>query len=505
LPKLKTTLLLLILVITAFFVHGYHPYAEDAEIYLPGAEKILHPELFPVGAEFFQSHANATLFPNLIAESVRVTHLPLDYALFFWQILSVFLFLLACYELSGISFEGTIARWGSVLLVVSLLTMPVAGTSLYIIDPYLNPRNLAAFASIFAVSATLTQRYLRAVVWLVFAVAVHPLMALFPFCFCVLLVFFEKVEPAPQPALALALLPFGNLFVRPTPAYREAMRYHSLHLITNWQWYELLGAVAPVLIFVWFARVAGRRKLSRLRRLCQAAVWFNVVFFVAALIISIPTQFEALTRLQPLRSLHLLYILMLLAMGGLAAEYILKKIAWRWAALFLPIAIGMFLAQRSLFPANQVIEWPWSRPTSEWQQAFLWIRQNTPTDAVFAINPFYLGIPGEGYTGFRALAERSRLVDAYKDSGAVSMFPPLAQTWWQEFQAEKDWNKFDLADFARLAKLYGVNWVVLEKVPPSGFDCPFRNSAVSVCRFADGPGDSHSRSHWLDHKMRDLH
>jgi hypothetical protein len=29
-------------------VSGYHPYAEDAEIYLPGVEKILHPELLCV-------------------------------------------------------------------------------------------------------------------------------------------------------------------------------------------------------------------------------------------------------------------------------------------------------------------------------------------------------------------------------------------------------------------------------------------------------------------------
>ena len=57
-------------------MHGYHPFAEDAEIYLPGVEKILHPSLFPMVQEFFRSHASLTLFPNLIAFSLRVTHLP---------------------------------------------------------------------------------------------------------------------------------------------------------------------------------------------------------------------------------------------------------------------------------------------------------------------------------------------------------------------------------------------------------------------------------------------
>jgi hypothetical protein len=57
----------LLLTAGALLVQGYHPFAEDAEIYLPGVEKILHPELFPVGREFFLSHASMTFFPNVVA------------------------------------------------------------------------------------------------------------------------------------------------------------------------------------------------------------------------------------------------------------------------------------------------------------------------------------------------------------------------------------------------------------------------------------------------------
>src|SRR3954451_9111668 len=55
----------------AVLIHGYHPTAEDAEIYLPGILKLVHPSLFPRNAAFFQSHAGMTLFPNLIADSIR--------------------------------------------------------------------------------------------------------------------------------------------------------------------------------------------------------------------------------------------------------------------------------------------------------------------------------------------------------------------------------------------------------------------------------------------------
>src|SRR5580698_6949312 len=85
---------LLLLTASALLVHGYHPFAEDAEIYLPGIEKILHPSLFPSGQEFFSSHASLTLFPNLIAGSLRAFHLPLEFGVFFWQVLSIFLLLL---------------------------------------------------------------------------------------------------------------------------------------------------------------------------------------------------------------------------------------------------------------------------------------------------------------------------------------------------------------------------------------------------------------------------
>ncbi|HEY7354457.1 MAG TPA: hypothetical protein VH596_16935, partial [Terriglobales bacterium] len=416
----------------ALAVHGYHPYAEDAEIYLPGIEKLLHPQLFPTGTEFFESHASLTLFPNLIAWSIRITHLPFRYGLFAWYVLAIFLLLLACWRLSGICFETTTARLGAVAMVASLLTIPVAGTALYIMDQYLNPRNLAAFAGVFAICGTLEKKYVRAALWILFAALVHPLMASFAFALCVILFFLEIV---PRPGFSFVLvLPFRNFFAPPTPEYREAMRFHVSHFLPQWHWYEWLGLFGPMVILVWFSYVARWRNLKNLQRLCSGLVFYELLYFVIALIIAIPQRFEAVARLQPLRSLHLVYICMLIAMGAFLAEYILKDRVWRWLVVFVPLCGGMFFAQRQLFPTSAHIEWPWAAPKNPWAQAFVWIRANTPTDAFFAINPTYMEIPGEDTIGFRALAERSRLADASKDSGAVAMFPPLAQQWWQQFQ-----------------------------------------------------------------------
>jgi hypothetical protein len=490
LTRWKSAFLLLPLTAVALLVQGYHPFAEDAEIYLPGVEKILNPQLFPVGQEFFASHASLTIFPNLVALSLRVTHLPMEAGLFLWHVLSIFLLLLGCWEFSGLCFQNARARWGGVCLVAALLTIPVAGTALYIMDQYLNPRNLAAFAAIFAVARTLEKKYIRAALWLGFAGSVHPLMAAFAFSFCVLLVVMERfgkraaASPVPGMMTTLCcLLPFGISLDPPTsPAYHAAAMRHGFHYIQLWQWYEQVGILAPVALFWWFGRIARERQWSRLELVCQALIVYDLIYFSAALAVDLPARFESLARLQPLRSLHLLYILMFLIMGGFLGEYVLKNRFWRWLALFVPLGLGMLVAQRALFPAGTHIEWPGAAPRNEWAQAFVWVRENTPVDAVFVLDPDFMQLPGEDTTGFRCLAQRSRLADASKDSGAVSMFPPLAEEWWTQVQAQTPWKSFRAEDFSQLRNKCGVNWVVVQQPGVAGLDCAYQNNAVRVCR-----------------------
>ena len=159
--KLKEVSILLLLTAAAFGISGYHPGVEDAEIYLPGIKKILNPALYPFGGEFFESHARMTLFPNLIAASVRWSHLSLDTAMLLWHLFSIFLVLLACWQLASLLFEELAACWAAVALVAALLTIPVAGTALYIMDEYLNPRSFALFATLFALAETIKRRYWR--------------------------------------------------------------------------------------------------------------------------------------------------------------------------------------------------------------------------------------------------------------------------------------------------------------------------------------------------------
>jgi hypothetical protein len=485
-PLRSVLLRLALLTAGALLVHGYHPYAEDAEIYLPGVEKLLNPQLFPAGREFFQAHASMTLFPNLVSWSLRLTHVPFELGLFLWHIASIFLLLLACWELSCVLFPNVSARWGAVCLIAALLTIPVAGTALYILDQYLNPRNLAAFASVFAVTRVLEKKYFRAVLWLIFAAIVHPLMGVFPFSFCALWLVLEKIDEKrariPPAVVAASLLLWIPLAPQASQAYHEAAKLHGFHYVQRWAWYEQLGAVAPIAIFWWLGRIAQTRQWSVLARACRAFAIYGAIYFLSALVVDLPAQFERLARLQPLRSLHLEYMFLFVVIGGFLGEYVLKNRVWRWLILFVPLSIGMFVAQRSLFSSCAHVEWPGRAPKNAWEQAFVWIRENTPTDAVFALNPAYMGLPGEDEIGFRSMAQRSRLADGNKDNGVVSMFPPLAEKWWEQVQAQTPWKDFQAADFARLKANYGVNWVVVQQPGVAGLDCKYQNQVVQVCR-----------------------
>lgn len=493
--KRKESVFLALLSFFALLIHGYHPGAEDSEIYLAGVEKVLHPQLFPIGGEYFQLHAHLTLFPQLIATSVRLTHLPLAWALFLWHLLSIFLFLFACRVLAGKLFTDPRAIWGGVALTATLLTLPVAGTALYIMDQYVNPRNVTAFAVIFGVVYVLEKKYWLAVLFLIFAAAIHPFMTAFAISYCILLGWMntsrattESRVRAHSSAAAVNFawgLPLAAIAATPK-GYHDAAVLHAYQYFLKWSWYEILGAVAPLAILWWLHILARRKNMLNLDLVCKSLVVYGVFYCLLGVLFSSSGLFESIARLQPLRSLFLLYILLILIGGGFIAEYILKSHPLRWLALFVPLSAGMCFAQVSLFPVSAHVEWPWARPKNPWVQSFEWIRENTPENAIVAINPLYMGIPGEDANGLRAIAQRSQLADAGKDAGVVEMFPQIADSWLREVRAQTGINNFTLQDFQRLKAEYGVSWVVLQLPNRAALDCPYANQVVKVCRLPWG-------------------
>lgn len=487
---LKEVLLVLLFTLIGFAVMGYHPGYEDDGVYLASVQSNLHPALYPQDAAFFKLQMQASAFDTSMADFVRITHIPVAWAELLGQLFALFLILWAGQSIAGKFFKRAEARWAGVAMMAAMLTLPVAGTALYIADQHLHPRNLATAFILLATDRVLAGKRWHAVPLLVAAFVMHPIMAAFGFSFCFCLgvalmdsvhVWLHGMRSAFARGAAIAL-PVGWLFDAPNAAWRKALYTRHYYVLSGWKWYEWVGAVGPPILFWLFMRLARKRGEIRLSRFAFAVVAYCIFQQLVAIAMLAPPSLVRLTSLQPMRYLQLVYCFLVLFAGCLLAEYLLKGRVWRWA-VFLVVANGAMLSAQELeFPRCAHFEMPWTRPADPWLQAFAWIRQNTPSDAYFALDPYYLAAPGEDYHSFRALAERSQLADGIKDTAVVILVPQLAMEWDREVTAQNGWQNFKIDDFERLKRQFGVNWVLVRDPPASGLDCQWHNAALSVCK-----------------------
>ena len=482
----RNIFLVLAFSIFGFAVMGYHPGIEDDGVYLSAVKSDLNPALYPHDSEFFRVQLQATLFDKWVADFIHLTHIPVAATELLWQFASIVLMILGCWGIARSLFPEARAQWAGVALVAAMFTLPVSGTALYLVDQHLHPRNLATALILLAVSRIMVGQHLQSVPLLLLSFVLHPIMAAFgiSFCFFLTIALLDPVHVwlrSLRSSLAAAV-PLGWIFESPTPIWRQALQTRRYLFLYQWTWYEWLGALAPLFLFWLLWRIAQKHGETHLARFALAVFAYGVFQQAVAMIMLGSPSLIRLTPLQPMRFLQLIYCFMALLAGCLLGKFLLKASVWRWAVFLLVINAGMFAAQRALFPSSEHLELPGMRLSNPWLQAFAWIRINTPTDAYFALDPRYLEAPGEDSHSFRALAERSQLADAIKDTAMVTQVPELGPTWEHQVAAQAGWNNFKLADYERLRSEFGVNWVLVNYPQPAGLPCSWHNSTLSVCR-----------------------
>jgi len=485
-PLFFELVLTLLLTVLGFAVMGYHPGLEDDAVYLTAIKSRLNPALFPHDAEFFQVQMQATVFDTLISQFVRLTGIPVEWSALLWQFAALFVTVWACGKIAALVFNEAYARWAAVAMVAAMFTLPAAGSALTLADQYLHPRNLATALILLAVWRILDGKRWQAILFLIPAFLIHPIMSVLGVSFCVFLAL-ALLEPVPFRLRALedsvaSVAPLGWVLAPPTSNWREALMTRTYYFLYRWMWYEWLGALAPLFLFGMLWQIALRRGENRLARFGLAVFAFGVFQQMVAMLILAPGSFERLIPLQPMRFLQLVYIFMALIAGGLLGKFALRDRAWRWAAFLVLFNGGMFLAQWTLIDGGTHFELPWTHPPNPWLQAFDWIRHQTPTDAYFALDPNYLASPGEGFHSFRALAERSQLADADKDAAVVTQVPTLAPAWHEQVAAAAGWTHFKSEDFKRLKAQFGVDWVIVSYPQTAALACRWHNDALAVCQ-----------------------
>jgi hypothetical protein len=479
--------------IVALFIHGYHLGVEDSETYLPAAKKLLNPSLYPFATQFFQMHEHLSIFGPVVAGTARLTRMPIDWAIFAWFMAGIFTMLVSCWMLARACFTSPRARWSATLVMTAVLAMPATNTALLLMDPYLTARTFSTPLTLIALGGLLERKFVRAGAATVLVGLFHPQMVVYLLGLSVLLWAMERKragvkEPVPVMASAVGILPTGFHFAPATGAYREALYTRDYFFIYNWEWYHWLGMLAPMAILAWFWRGKVRGTTPLFAKLSFAMLPFGLLSILAAMVISFTPDLDTFVRLQPLRTFHLITIVFVVLIAGVFGEYVAKNRAWATGVLVTGLAVGMFFVARATYPHSSQVELPSLTSASGtssngWVRTLFWIRNNTPVDAVFAVDSRYLHDDDTDAHGFRAIAERSALADYYKDSGAASLFPQLAPEWKQMSTATYGLNHFNAADFERLKGEYApVSWTVIHGNAPLGLACPYQDSGYAVCR-----------------------
>lgn len=468
-----------------FLLHGYHPYGQDGSIYVAEIEKQINRSLFHADASFIGAHASYSVFSSWMAKLVRLLHVPLPYLLLAVYLLSIVAFLSASYLIASRLFRSRAAWWGATLLAACCFTMPAAGTSLLLMDPYVTARSISTPLSLFAVLGCMDRSWRRVAVFTLLTVAVHPLMGIYLAGYLLVFALLDHQRPSTAAGVCAAgfalciAVKFIGLHEPVSAAYREAALSRTYYFLSGWHWYEVLGLIAPLLLMALAGLLSSPSSLARTT--CTACAAFGGTAFLASLCLVHQNHPDLLMRLQVLRSFQMIYVLGVVLLGGLVFTRMWRR--GRWAAVLVVLCAGgaMLAGDLQSYPISAHIEWPGESSGNPGKQALLWVRSHTPPEAIFAVDPEIFHQPWAASLGFRAIAHRSILTDA-KDQGLASLFPDIAPEWSERAQAESGMDHE--SDRQRIERLqnYGVTWILLSAGASTSFPCPYRNAAIAVCK-----------------------
>lgn len=379
------------------------------------------------------------------------------------------------------------------LLLASVLTLPVAGTSLLLTDPYLTGRSLSTPALVMMLCFVLEDRFRPAVICFLFALLVHPLMAVYGAVFGVAY-FAVKRKLWGLIALAGICIALALLFARYVPSltrispeYRDAVQTRSYFFLSRWEWYHKFGLIAPLAIFAWLGWKTRHPSSDVVVSLARTVVITGSICIAIALALNYDDSLFAFARYQPLRIFHLAYLLLFLIPVNLAIDRLPRYRPAVLAAVVTIAAASMFIADRISFPDSPHLELRFTTEKSPWVRAFDWVRANTPKNAVFALDPEYMQLPQEDHLGFRAYAERVSLADRTKDGGVAALFPQLADKWLADSRASAKVRNLTAPDAITSLQNRGASWVITSGSVASALTCPYRNGGLAVCELPPRP------------------
>ena len=441
---------LALLTAVAVAVHGYHFGTDDGAVYLPAVVHSIHPELYPYGAEFFESHADLSIFTAVVGASARFFHLNVEWTVFLWHLLTVFAYLLAAWRLASVCFDSARARWSAVSLSCDGAHRAGRWNGARPDGPL--PHRKVGFDASEHVSsrepflpATAVKRSSGSRLppscirrWHSLPPDVVIILAL-PAKWTAPLFEAKPVGQAPLPPR----LPLGFSFGPATPEYHQALEMRTFLSVLHWRWYEWLGVAAPLGSAHRVQPATTARSDPRLQphqprahalRNCRDGDRRHLRLQREARNLPppaadarLPTHLHRLLPAARRPARRICLEIPLLALGRPLRRH-RRRASFSSSDRTTPTAA----TSNGPAPLRSI---PGSKPSS----GYAITRRKTPSSHS---TRYYIELPGEDQHGFRGIAQRSVLTDHFKDSGVVSLFPQLAPEWAREQQAQQNWNQF---------------------------------------------------------------
>ena len=399
------------------------------------------------------------------------------------------------------------AQLAGIATLAAVWTIPIAGTSLLLMDPCVTARSLSTPLSVWAVAFALddwrdNRRSLAGcILAIAFAAAFHPLMAGYALGLIIVL----RILRSRRKILLLAILRVPHLrrcrhpadprscrIRRQSSLQQRAATTGSSRSGTGMRSSASSGRSS-------FCSRSGATTTSASGQTAQCSATAAILYgcFATALALVFGQEhFHAhiVARLQPLRAFLTIYLIMFLLLGT-SMQQVFERASspssarhytrYAMIPILLATAFVMFIAQRSEFPASAAHRASLAataEPQTRGSAPSSGVATTQPQNALFALDAHYITTPGEDAQTFRAIAQRSVLPDFSKDGGEAAITPRLADEWAAGFTAQLNLDQQTASQLRERLVPYGVDWVILRSDSPAALSCPYDNNLLKVCK-----------------------
>lgn len=488
-------LLIFLISLAAFFMHGYQFAVSDQEIFIPYIYKYQDQSLFTNDQIFNQISAKASLFYPIFGTVTKF--FDIQTVFFLSYLVFNFVFFIVLYKLAKLILNDDKKAFLS--LFPFFLPKFIGGTATFTFDTFFGYRSFGVIFLILFLTYLLKGKYVNSAVFAFLGILFHPLSIIPNLLLLPSLVFFNSKKNKRMMfsryfkwgiVMTLTIVLILGILIPKNNQWLSVIKERDDYLFLSlWTWQ---GWAAAAMYF--FITLVFFNDLSKnLQKLLKIIVVFSLVVFVSYWFTLEVLKAPEIAKLQLLRSISpVAYVGLIVSPLFLFQKKLFSKILGSIAFLSLclnffniflfssisllflnlinnapeqsrvkisnPLIVlfcSAFVACYLIFygstflPIGDKIQFP--KVKNDWIDIQQWAKLNSNKNAVFLVPP--------NQTGFRIFSKRT-IVGDIKD-GAVSMYDKsYAQKWHKLFKDISNYSEFKENNFAQLAKEYYFDFII---------------------------------------------